>query len=151
MCKISKNILECNFFCIFALWQINKKKKMNKIIIEYLKKQGFIVFEINNKALGYKYKENVYNAICKDYRRFLFLEWMVDANYPSIKIFVCDNNSTEESRRFIGYPNVMKLDDFRKEFQKCYVKHYGYIRWIFRPILNPFFKFLCVRETQYGT
>ncbi len=117
---------------------------------EFIEKQGFTIVKIDNKALGNKHKENVYNAVCRDYRRFLFLEWSVEANYPSVKIFVCDNKSTEYSRRFIGYPNIMKLNDFKIGLKKCYVEHYGYIRWIFRPIVKPFFKFFLAKETQYG-
>lgn len=121
---------------------------MDKQLIDYLQKQGFSVFKIDNKALGNKFKENVYNAICRDYQKFLFLEWVVDVNYPSVKIFVCGNYSTEDSRRFIGYPNVMKLNQFKIGLKKCYIEHYGYIRWFFRPILKPFFKFLKAKEIK---
>ena len=116
----------------------------------YLVSEGYSVVKIDYKALGQKHKDNVYIAVCKDYGRYLFLEWKCDSNYPSVKVYIGYNKSNSVSRSLIGYPYAKTLDIFKDGFKDVYIDKRGFFRWFFRPIIKPFFKYIKVRDINEG-
>ncbi len=110
----------------------------NKEVYDYIK-NNFTVME----------HEEYYHAISKDFRKFIRLRWVKEANFPSIEIYTCYNGSTIETSKLIGYPNAKDSKVFKSEFKRVYIKEYGILRWIGRQIFKPFFKYLKYKESPY--
>lgn len=123
---------------------------MNDEIIKYLSKEGFSVRTIDYKAIGDKYRnDKVHFAMFRDYKNFLFLEWDSKANYPSLSLYYGYNFSTEETRFLISIIYVGKdLRNLKKGFKKAYIEKYGLFKWVIRPIMKYFFKYIKVKDTE---
>lgn len=112
---------------------------MNDKLINYLKKQGYSVALV---------VPNTYTAVCRDYGRFIFLQWDTDLKYPSVKIFVCDDKSTDFSRELIGYVYAGTINDFINGFKKCYITKYSIVRYYLIPVFKPFFRLMPASQTK---